>query len=108
MWVSDRLRGHSTITADDVHRIMAALGMDPCVFFHADEAPTPGYSLGAPDLEALYMRAVPFAREIVEAWPGLQPEEQRLIEAMARAVATAAASAAMVVLRQGQADSERK
>jgi hypothetical protein len=97
MWVSDRVRGHSAITTDDLPRIAAALSLSVCDFF--PESPT-NDSAEPHDLESEYDRAVLFAQEMATAWPTLDKPEQELLTAVARAAATAAATAVLTVLQR--------
>jgi len=96
MWVSDRVRGHSTITADDLPRIAEALGIDPCLFFHSDSGKTPLVPGMLPD----YIRASAFAREMAASWSNLHPQERSLLEAAVQAAASAAAHAVLATLQE--------
>ncbi|MEA2640975.1 MAG: hypothetical protein QOF51_2369 [Chloroflexota bacterium] len=93
MWLSDRVRGHSAILADDVPLLAHAMGIDPCELLDGvgdppatPEPPSPANRealTSGPVVSALEQMLAVYARELARAQAG-EPME----EAVERALVT--------------------
>jgi transcriptional regulator with XRE-family HTH domain len=87
-WLTDRMTGHSAISADDIYTLATGLQCDPCDFYRSEVEPAPVPS--REDREPLDLDAERLYRRLRGAQPDGEPldaDAERLAERWARVLA---------------------